>query len=294
MLRLLGPARRPSTPDPPISLGKLVADHLYAHASLIPELPEPVRALVVAAESVAGGRLPRWNTVKVHLGGEAVSFLEYADFEEAPFPELRRGVKVDLLNRTAQERSYDPAGNPPILHRKETLLPPARPGWVQFAALTFACEEAGLFDDPTAIGTREVAACPAGGWLPPGRASPRARRRRIGTGDPTAPHRDPPAYLSTPVQALLRHGFLDGRKAVFDYGCGRGDGKIGDRARLGTDTAGITWARLGTDTAGITLKGELGSDTERTQRSPSRVRRDGRGSMVFGVDGFQGGWFFVG
>jgi len=71
-----------------MSLGKVVADHLYAHASLIPE--------------------------------------------------LRRSVKVDLLRRTAQERSYDAGGNPPILHRKETLLPPAHPGWVQFAALTFA------------------------------------------------------------------------------------------------------------------------------------------------------------
>ncbi|MHB8766038.1 MAG: DNA phosphorothioation-associated putative methyltransferase, partial [Deferrisomatales bacterium] len=30
-------------------------------------------------------------------------------------------------------------------------------------------------------------------------------------------------YLSTPIQALLRHGYLDGRRAVFDYGCGRGD-----------------------------------------------------------------------
>ena len=29
--------------------------------------------------------------------------------------------------------------------------------------------------------------------------------------------------LSSPVQHLLRYGFLDGRHSVFDYGCGRGD-----------------------------------------------------------------------
>ncbi|MBI4817753.1 MAG: DNA phosphorothioation-associated putative methyltransferase [Deltaproteobacteria bacterium] len=34
--------------------------------------------------------------------------------------------------------------------------------------------------------------------------------------------------LSTPLQALLQHGFLDGTRTVFDYGCGRG----GDLAQL--------------------------------------------------------------
>jgi DNA phosphorothioation-associated putative methyltransferase len=29
--------------------------------------------------------------------------------------------------------------------------------------------------------------------------------------------------LSTPFQALLKHGFIDGSFTVFDYGCGRGD-----------------------------------------------------------------------
>ena len=31
------------------------------------------------------------------------------------------------------------------------------------------------------------------------------------------------AELSSPIQHLLRFGFLDGRHTVFDYGCGRGD-----------------------------------------------------------------------
>ncbi|MEZ4405710.1 MAG: hypothetical protein R3A52_04320 [Polyangiales bacterium] len=29
--------------------------------------------------------------------------------------------------------------------------------------------------------------------------------------------------LSTPMQALWRHGLLDAPRTVFDYGCGRGD-----------------------------------------------------------------------
>lgn len=81
-----------------------------------------------SAEAAFGEKRPSFNVVKVHLGGQAVSFLEYADFENTAFPELRRSVKVELASRSVQERSYGPDGNPPVLHRKETLLPPAHPG----------------------------------------------------------------------------------------------------------------------------------------------------------------------
>lgn len=207
-----------------MSFGKVVADNLYAHVSLIPDLPEPIRSLVSEAESVAAERLVDWNLVKVHLGGGGVSFLDYADFDDAPFPELRRSLRVDLATRVVQERSYDAYANPPVLHRKETLLPPSHPRWVEFAALTFACEEAGLFDDTSAIGTRqgwrralEAAGCRLEGHRlvrSDGGAGPKILRHRTAIRRP---------YLSTPVQALLRHGFLDGGRAVFDYGCGRGD-----------------------------------------------------------------------
>ena len=43
--------------------------------------------------------------------------------------------------------------------------------------------------------------------------------------------------LSTPMQALFRHGYLDGRGSVFDDGCGRGD-DVRILAALGVDAAG--------------------------------------------------------
>jgi DNA phosphorothioation-associated putative methyltransferase len=95
---------------------------------------------------------------------------------------------------------------------------------VEFAALTFACEEAGLFEEPSTIGTREgwrraleAAGCRVEGHRlvrRDGGEAPVIRRHRTAIRRP---------YLSTPVQALLRHGYLDGSRAVFDYGCGRGD-----------------------------------------------------------------------
>jgi DNA phosphorothioation-associated putative methyltransferase len=43
--------------------------------------------------------------------------------------------------------------------------------------------------------------------------------------------------LSTPMQALFRHGYLDGRGSVFDYGCGRGD-DVRILKALGVEAAG--------------------------------------------------------
>ena len=51
-------------------------------------------------------------------------------------------------------RAYAAEGNPPILHRKELLLPPAHPRAGDFAALTAAAERLGLFADARSIGTR--------------------------------------------------------------------------------------------------------------------------------------------
>src|SRR5262249_3924286 len=134
-----------------------------------------------------------------------------------------------------------PNGNPPILHRKETLLPDDHPSRPALAALTAAAERLGLFADPKDIGTRrawegrlarlgvrveghqlvEVRNAAADG-ANGARAEPAREETSVGTVQRhrTALQRD---SLSTPMQALFRHGYLDGRGTVFDYGCGRGD-----------------------------------------------------------------------
>ena len=49
-------------------------------------------------------------------------------------------------------RTYADSLNPPILHRKELLLPEDDPRREVSAALTVACESVGLFDDSRRIG----------------------------------------------------------------------------------------------------------------------------------------------
>ncbi len=61
---------------------------------------------------------------------------------------------VDPEAGTATLRTYADSLNPPILHRKELLLPADHPRRAEFAALTEACEAIGLFDEPTRIGYR--------------------------------------------------------------------------------------------------------------------------------------------
>lgn len=131
---------------------------------------------------------------------------------------------MPFLRRLTQRVTFGaPVGDP----RKE-----------EFAALTGTAESIGLFDEPKRIGYR----CQ---WL----TLAREKGYRIegyalvplGNDESVDANSDQPALLhagwqasrhltalvrysfSAPVQSLARYGFLDGRYALFDYGCGRGD-----------------------------------------------------------------------
>lgn len=162
-----------------------------------------------------------------------------------------------------KEASYETTGlfkirwplNPPILHRKELLLPADDPRREAWAALTAACESVGLFDDPRRIGYRrqweqlvrgrgyrvvEHALVPIGNddgadtsadadadlGAPLGVQDDAERDWLPGpAGWSAARHRTALSRygFSAPIQSLMRHGLLDGALSVFDYGCGRGD-----------------------------------------------------------------------
>jgi hypothetical protein len=67
-----------------------------------------------------------------------VSFLCYPDFMDHPHPTLRHAITVDLASGKARHTDYADNLNPPILHRKETFLPPDHPRRASFVALTKA------------------------------------------------------------------------------------------------------------------------------------------------------------
>lgn len=221
------------------AVGKRVGGALYVHASaLVPSthaLVQRALALVAAAQrspsaqnAPATGALDELTTVcKFQDREPVVSLLLYPGFWTQGFPQLAAAWTVDLSAASVSHRSYDPAANPPILHRKEQMIAPDHPQHGPFARLTAQAEAAQLFADQAIIGhslawQEELAArglCVQGHQLVAAdvAADPRdwrAERHR------TALVR---SGLSSPVQVLWRAGLLGPQTRFFDYGCGRGD-----------------------------------------------------------------------
>jgi DNA phosphorothioation-associated putative methyltransferase len=237
-----------------LTLGKRMPDGVYAHVESLPFLPDELRAAVDAARALAKLDADAFHVVKFALRGWKLSLLAYPGFFDEAFPTLAASWVVDLDARAVTSRAYAAEGNPPILHRKELLLPPDHPRARAYAELTAAAERLGLFAEASAIGMRrpwEARLARLGVRLEGHRLIDTRPNATVVDGATAveAPE-EPPAIpvqrhrtalqrysLSTPMQALFRHGYLDGRGSVFDYGCGRGD-DVRILAALGVDAAG--------------------------------------------------------
>ncbi len=100
------------------------------------------------------GEIEGANLIKLHRHSGKVSYLVYPDFETDPHPALLRSIKLNLRSREIESIDYARSENPPILHRKETFLPPDHPLRSKFERLTRQEERAGLLDETATIGTR--------------------------------------------------------------------------------------------------------------------------------------------
>ena len=187
---------------------------------------------------------PEYNLLKFRLNEYKLSFLCYPDFLEDPHPALARALTVDLVKGKCRIIEYGDQLNPPILHRKDSLIPPSHPRHREFWELTRQQEEAGLLDETASIGfrlnwerrLRDLGCRLEGHRLirttptlpPPERSSTVVDRHK------TALTR---YDLSKPIKTLLEHGLLQPQYSVFDYGCGRGTDVAGLRT-LGHEVNG--------------------------------------------------------
>jgi DNA phosphorothioation-associated putative methyltransferase len=124
------------------SVGKLLPEDLYVHKSVEDRLPPLLRVILFAARQIVGD--VDYDVVKVSTDGRKVSFLRYPGFEEEAHPALEYSLRVYLPTISFSMRDYRDSQNPPILHRKETLVDPLHPAFGVFAGLSRAEEDCGL------------------------------------------------------------------------------------------------------------------------------------------------------
>lgn len=224
----LGQYRRDITS---LNFGKRVGLFLYIHKDAVPDLPSTVRASVNYAGRIAANEDIEFDVIKLGTKELSISLLSYPRFWKDAFPVLEQSAKLDFGTHTFAVTDYGRRENPPVLHRKELLLPPDHGQFEEFAALTAQAEALGLFQSSRSIGHLK-------GWQNAlDAAGVRASGNKLKPSDSIEVESRPGAevkiqrhksairrkHLSQPFQVIQRYGYLDGDYSVFDYGCGKAD-----------------------------------------------------------------------
>ena len=213
-----------------IPFGKRLPAAVYVYRDASTRLSEPLDAFLesLVKRCEIG---PEFNVVKFRTDELKISFLVYPEFLSEAHPALRHAITIDLVNARARHTDYAANANPPILHRKESFLPPEHLMRAEFAALTRAEEAAGLYEDSATIGfklnwERLLA---AKGLIIRGHTLQSADcGSRIAdcqkAGIVVERHKTALTRyeLSKPVKSLLEYGFLRPGTTFFDYGCCQG------------------------------------------------------------------------
>jgi DNA phosphorothioation-associated putative methyltransferase len=234
-----------------MTIGKKVFDDLYVHVAALDHLEtEGHRQRIQAClDRMPDDARDSVNVVRLNLRTDRVSLMEYQDFDEVAFPELLRSWSFDSRNLGSPTyRVYSSSLNPPILHRKELLLPEADPRRGQWAEVTANAETLGLFDEPQSIGFRlnweRLIASKGYGlsghqFQPLGNDTTADSQGESVEGVLVQRHLTALARngLSAPIQLLFRHGMLPPGITFFDYGCGRGS-DVGALVAEGIDSRG--------------------------------------------------------
>ncbi len=195
------------------------------------DLPVELWKTICRAETAARPD-PAWNLLKIHTEQFAVTFLSYPDFDSDPHPALAEATKINVATGSVVRTDYRARPNPPILHRKETFVPPDDPRVPGFAALTKREEEAGLYRDTSRIGLRVqwLTLLKRLGLTHEGHELVAVRNQSVEGSVPEADAREIERHrtaikrydLSKPVKQLLERGLLRKTDTFFDYGCGHG------------------------------------------------------------------------
>ena len=132
--------------------GKHLGYFSYYHVTMLARLPEVKKRFDTLRRSIYKHSF-EFNVVKLNQRSR-ISFLRYENFDN-PFPTLLAALSCDLARRSARHIDFTARRNPPILHRKELLLPEEDPRVAEATRITAHLERQGAFSNPTTIGTRD-------------------------------------------------------------------------------------------------------------------------------------------
>ena len=228
-----------------LAYGKVLPAAVYIHRDMqLCHTGLVGQMLAVLTERHAIG--DEFNVVKFRTDAPRISFLCYPEFFEQPHPSLDKSITIDLTSGKSLRSEYGDNLNPPILHRKELLLAPDHPRAKEYAALSAAEEQAGLYENTSVIGFRV-------NWerllASRGLVFEKHSLVRV-SNDGTAPFVPSPIVavqrhrtaltrykLSKPVKTLLEFNQMPVGSSFFDYGCGLGADVRGLR-ELGFEASG--------------------------------------------------------
>ncbi|MCG9544146.1 DNA phosphorothioation-associated putative methyltransferase [Vibrio sp. Isolate33] len=210
-----------------IKVGKQLPDAVYLHRDALNALPNVLTQFIPAVAKAVSLEDDNWNLVKLFKKEFRLSLLHYPDFYTDSYPALKQSLNVDLSKLSHKVMSYEGSDNPPILHRKETMILPDSEYFDHFTSLTQEGENAGLYENSRLIGFKrswENLIARHGYELVDGRLF---RSSAISQVEDAGIDRHKTALvrheLSAPMKTLVKHGYLEGSYSIFDYGCGRGD-----------------------------------------------------------------------
>lgn len=212
-----------------LSVGKELPEAVYIHRQALEEVaPTSFVTLIDNIGKAVGAEPASWNLVKLWKNQFRLSLLSYPSFESEAYPALERSISINLAERKHRVIEYQSDNNPPILHRKETLVTPAHPLFDEFKEITEEGVQAGLYENSSSIGFKES-------WerliqrhgyeLIDGRLFRSSMVAPTTDGIQVDRHKTALVRyeLSLPMKTLAKHGYLNGDFLLFDYGCGRGD-----------------------------------------------------------------------
>ena len=211
-----------------VSVGKQLPDAVYFHRDAIASIPAVLQKFIPAVAKAVNLPDEEWNLVKLFKKEFRLSLLYYPDFYEDSYPALQQSLNVDLSRLSHKVTCYRSSDNPPILHRKETMISSNSEYYKLFKSITEEGEQAGLYENSRTIGFKRSwlnLIQKKGYQLIDGRLH--ALSLPVNSDVDMGIDRHKTAIvrheLSAPMKQLAKIGYLDGRFSVFDYGCGRGD-----------------------------------------------------------------------